>query len=120
MGYLYIGGAVFFTVYGNIVLKWQVDKAGEVPVELSGKISFLLQLLPNPWILSCFAAGFAVFSCWAMAMTKFDLSYAYPFMSLSFVFVPLLSALLFKEPLTVPNMIGIALIISGVIVGNRF
>ena len=120
MGQLYISGALFFTVYGHIVLKWQVDKAGAVPADLSGKFSFLLHLLPNPWVLSCFAAGFVVFSWWTMALTKFDLSYAYPFMSLSFVFVPLLSALLFKEPLTPANMIGIALIVSGVLVGNRF
>ena len=120
MGHLYIVGAVFFTVYGHIILKWQVDQAGNAADGLSGKLTFLLHILPNPWILSCFAAGFAVFSCWTLALTKFELSYAYPFMSLSFIFVPLISALLFKEPLTLANMIGIALIVSGVIVGYRF
>jgi hypothetical protein len=37
------------------------------------------------------------------ALTKFELSYAYPFMSLAFVLVLLSSALLFHETVTMPQ-----------------
>ena len=44
------------------------------------------------------------------AMTKFEISVAYPFMSLAFVLVLLLSALFFQEPITLGKVLGMILI----------
>jgi multidrug transporter EmrE-like cation transporter len=118
-GFAYVLGSVFFTVYGQIIVKWQVAKAGALPAALSERIPFLLGLIFNPWILSGILAGFFALVCWLAAMTKFELSYAYPFMSLAFVFVLILSALLFHEPLSVAKVLGVLLIIAGIIVGSR-
>ena len=52
-------------------------------------------------------------------MTKFELSYAYPFTSLSFVLVLVASALFFREAITVPKVLGLALIVVGIILGSR-
>jgi multidrug transporter EmrE-like cation transporter len=118
-GFVYVLGSVLCTVYGQIVVKWQVAKAGALPATLSGKIPFLLNLILNPWILSGILAGFFALLCWLAAMTKFELSYAYPFMSLAFVLVLILSAVLFHEPLTVAKILGVLLIIAGIVVGSR-
>jgi multidrug transporter EmrE-like cation transporter len=53
------------------------------------------------------------------ALTQFDLSYAYPFMSLSFVLVLVFSVVLFGETATAPRIIGILLILAGIAVGSR-
>lgn len=119
MGYLYIFLCVLFTVYGQLIVKWQVADSGSLPAGLVGKILFLLRLLLNPWIISGVAAGFLAMLSWMAAMTKFQLSYAYPFMSLAFVLVLGLSVLLFQESLTVPKVLGMALIVAGIIVGSR-
>ena len=87
MDYLYILGAILFTVYGQVVIKWQVSNAGAFPGDAAEKMWFLLRLAVNPWVISSLCGAFLAFLCWMVAMTKFDLSYAYPFMSLSFVFV---------------------------------
>ena len=71
------------------------------------KIQFLLHVLLDPYIISGFVAAFIASFFWMAAMTKFDLSFAYPFMSLAFVFVLILSVILFKEPLTIHKVIGI-------------
>lgn len=112
-------GSVLFTVYGQIIVKWQVSKAGALPASFSERIPFLVGLIFNPWILSGICAGFCALVCWLAAMTKFELSYAYPFMSLAFVFVLVLSAVLFHEPLTVAKVMGVLLIIAGIVVGSR-
>lgn len=117
--YLYIFGCVFFTVYGQLIVKWQVAGSGSFPTDLPGKISFLLRLVFNPWIMSSVAAGFLALLSWMAAMTKFQLSYAYPFMSLAFVLVLGLSALLFHESLTIHKVLGMTLIIAGIIIGSR-
>jgi drug/metabolite transporter (DMT)-like permease len=65
------------------------------------------------------AAGFLALLCWMIAMTRFDLSYAYPFMSLAFVFVLILSAIFFHEAVTIPKALGVALVVAGIIIGSR-
>jgi multidrug transporter EmrE-like cation transporter len=119
VGYLYILGTILFTVYGQIVIKWQVSGAGPFPVDATGKMWFLLRLAVNPWVISSLCCAFLAFLCWMAAMTKFDLSYAYPFVSLSFVFVLILSALFFHEPVTVAKVLGVLLIMAGIIVGAQ-
>jgi multidrug transporter EmrE-like cation transporter len=118
-GFAYVLGSVLFTVYGQLVVKWRVAKAGTLPGTLSEKISFLVQLLLNPWIMSGIAAGFFALLCWMAAMTKLELSFAYPFMSLAFVLVLIFSALLFHETVTAPKILGMLLIIVGIIVTSR-
>jgi multidrug transporter EmrE-like cation transporter len=53
------------------------------------------------------------------AMTKLDLSHAYPFTSLAFVLVTAASALFFNEPVTGPKIAGIALICIGIAIGSQ-
>ena len=119
MGYFYVFITIFFTVYGQLVLKWQVNEAGQLPVDLGGKIFFLFKLLLNPWILSGFASAFVAALAWMAAMTKFDLSHAYPFMSFAFVLVLFLSVFFFHEPLSWPKIAGMALIVGGILVGSQ-
>ena len=119
MAYLYILGTVLFTVYGQLIIKWQMGKASSLPGVFSEKIIFLLQMLFTPWILSAFLSAFVASLCWMAAMTKFELSHAYPFMSLSFVFVLALSGFFFHESITLPKLFGVLLIMTGIIVGAQ-
>jgi multidrug transporter EmrE-like cation transporter len=119
MSYLYILGTVFFTVYGQLIIKWQVTMAGSLPVEPSGRILFLFRLIVNPWVISSLVAAFLAFLSWTMAMTKFDLSHAYPFTSLSFLLVLIFSGAFLGETIGWPKLIGVGLIMAGIVVTSR-
>lgn len=119
MNYLYIVGTIFFTVYGQLILKWRIGNYGALPEIISDRLFFLLRLFLDPFILSGFFAAFLASLCWMAAMTKFQLSYAYPFMSLAFVLVLILSNILFKEPITMAKSIGMGFIVLGIIFGSR-
>ncbi len=119
MNYLYIAMTIALTVFGQIAIKMQVAKAGALPDAGGDKLLFLIRLLLNPWIVAAFAAAFLASVSWMGAMTKFQLSHAYPFMALNFVIVLLLSAWLFNEPLSVTRMAGVALICVGTIVAAQ-
>ena len=119
MDYIYILGTILFTVYGQLIIKWQVMNAGGFPSDVLGKIEFLLKMVINPWVISSLVGAFLAFFCWMIAMTKFELSHAYPFISLSFVFVLVLSSLFFHEAITLPKLLGVMLIIIGIIIGSR-
>lgn len=119
MNYIYIALTIIFTVYGQLIIKWQVGKAGTLPIGLADKIEFLLRLVFNGWVLSGFVAAFLASLAWMAAMTKFDLSHAYPFMSLAFVLVLILSGFLFQEPITWHKIVGMMLIVVGIGVGSQ-
>jgi len=117
--YSYIIATICFTVYGQLILKWRIVKFGTLPPDVSEKLKFLTSLLLDPVIFSGFAAAFLAALTWMAAMTKFDLSYAYPFMSLNFIIVLLLSGWLLNETITFTKIIGIALIVIGTVVAAR-
>jgi multidrug transporter EmrE-like cation transporter len=119
ISYLFVAATIALTVYGQLVLKWQVSLAGAVPVAADAKFWFIARLLLKPWVLSGFAAAFLASLCWMAAVSKLDLSHAYPFTSLSFVLVLALSAWLFNEPLSLPKLIGMFLIVAGIAVASQ-
>ena len=118
-GYVYVALTVAFTVYGQLVLKWQVGLSGAMPESGTAKLMFLFRLLLNLWVISGFAAAFLASLAWMAAMTKFQLSYVYPFMSLNFVLVLGLSAWLFHESVTPSKLIGLSMVILGIVVSSR-
>ena len=119
MGFSYIFGTIIFTVYGQLILKWRIVGYGNLPESFVGKITFLFSLLLDPFILSGFVSAFVASFFWMAAMTKLDLSYAYPFMSLCFVLVFFLSIWLFSEPVTIQKVVGLLLIVAGIVVTGR-
>lgn len=119
LDYIYILATILFTVYGQLILKWRIGKYGALPADPIAKIKFLFYMFLDPLIISGFFAGFLASLAWMAAMTKFELSHAYPFMSLNFVIVLLLSGWLLSEPMTLQKSIGVALIITGTIVAAR-
>jgi uncharacterized membrane protein len=116
--YLYILATIAFTVYGQLILKWRIATMGPLPTNMVGKVSFLISLLFDPLIASGFAAALMASFAWMAAMTKFELSHAYPFMSMNFVFVLLLSGWLLNEPITFQKVFGVALIVLGTVVAS--
>lgn len=63
-------------------------------------------------------AGILYFSStglWVWALRSMDISKAYPYFALGFVFVPLLGAWWFDEVLNLKYAIGVSLIVLGVI-----
>lgn len=120
MGYFYVFGTVVFTVYGQLILKWRIVKYGSLPELLWDKIIFLFKLLFDPFIFSGFAAAFIASFFWMAAMTKFELSHAYPIIVGGLALLTSLFAIIFlKEPLTAYKIFGIALIVSGVYLISR-
>jgi multidrug transporter EmrE-like cation transporter len=120
MGYVYIASCIAFTVYGQIVLKWRMNQNLDLPDSAFGKIVRLITLiLTDPWIFSGLAAAFVASLFWMLAMTRFQISYAYPFMSSAFVLVLIISVPLFGETLNAAKLGGTALIILGIFVLSR-
>lgn len=114
--HLYILLTILLTVYGQLILKWRISNIGVIT---DNKFKLLITFFLDPLILSGFFSAFLASLTWMLAMTKFELSYAYPFMALNFVVVVVLSALLLNDQLTLLKAIGIGLIVLGTIIAAK-
>ena len=111
MNFLFILGCVVFTVLGQLLLK-------QGAVELKGTGS-LFAYLVNLYIISgLLSGGLAAFS-WIKAMQHYDLSYAYPFTSLTFFCVIILSGLVFGETIKWNQWMGLIVVLAGIYIGSR-
>lgn len=119
IGYFYIFGTIAFTVYGQLILKWRIDQYDPLPAQLTGKLFFLAKLFLDPFLMSGLASAFIASLFWILAMTKFEISYAYPFMSLAFVLVFLFSVFFFEESVNSSKVIGLTLIVLGIFMTSR-
>ena len=89
MNYLYIVGCIFVTVLGQLLVKHGA-------VELEGARSLFAYLF-NGYIITGLSSSVLAAASWIKTLQYYDLSYAYPFMSLSFILVAVLSAVLYGE-----------------------
>jgi multidrug transporter EmrE-like cation transporter len=113
--YTYIFATVVFTVYGQLILKWRLGFYGQLPDPFSQKLNFLLRLFFDGYILSGFAAAFAASLAWMAAMTKFDISHAYPIIVGGLaVLTSAFAVVAFREPFNLVKVSGLCLIITGV------
>lgn len=117
--YFFLLCTVLLTVYSQLAIKWGMLKAGALPVGTEERLWFLMAQLLNPWIMSSLVSAFLALITWMAAMTKLQLSHAYPFMSLAFILVLFFSHFLFNEALTVPKMVGVLFIMTGLVIGSQ-
>ena len=119
--YLYILGTLFFTVYGQIVLKWRLSNLNVVlPDSFFDKAIYLFKLIFDPFIFSGFFSAFIASLFWMAAMTKFEITVAYPFMSIAPALVFVIGILLLGEEFTMGKLIGLFLIVVGSLITVKF
>ncbi|HAI75149.1 MAG TPA: hypothetical protein DCM08_02795 [Microscillaceae bacterium] len=119
MGYIYLIINIILTVYCQVLLKWRLQQLPPAPESSWEKLWFFFWLLFDPLIFSALVATFLAGLAWMAALTKFELSYAYPFSTISFVLVFLLGYFFLQETINVYKVAGTLLIILGVILVGR-
>ncbi len=119
VGYYGIFFAIFFGVLSQVIVKWQVNSAGSLPADTASRAWFLVHMLLRPWILISIIATLGGGLSWMVAMTKFDISFAYPYMSLIYVIMMMAGVVLFNEPLNSYKISGTLIIIAGIIIISR-
>lgn len=120
INYSYIFATIFFTIYGQIILKWRLNQLGSLPGDFLGKLKFLGSALLDIYIISGFISAFIASVFWMAAMTKFEITVAYPFMSLSPALVFLIGVLFLGEAFTWGKVLGLFLIVVGTIVTVKY
>jgi multidrug transporter EmrE-like cation transporter len=114
--WLMVAATVLLTSYGQLVIKWQANSYQATSLGWFGKLPVVFQLLLQPWVISAFVAAFGASLCWMLAVSRLELSRAYPFMALNFLIVCIAAVPLFGEVFTLSKAIGLATVIVGLII----
>jgi len=122
MKYFYIFATLFFTVYGQLIMKWRISNIHFALPETGvvDKFGALMRLVFDPYVFSGFASAFVASLFWMAAMSKFEITEAYPFMSLAPAIVFLLAVFFLGETFTIGKVVGLILIIVGTIVTVKY
>lgn len=105
---------VSLNVAGQLTLKYGMSKLGNFPLSLSHLLPVFLRAAVSPYILAglvCYGLGFLV---WLIVLAKAEVSYAYPMISLGYVFTAVLAWQLFGEAVTLTRFVGILVTCLGV------
>ena len=105
---------VSLNVAGQLSLKYGMSKLGNFSLSLTTLASVFLRAAVNPYVLAglfCYGLGFLV---WLIVLAKAEVSYAYPLISLGYVFTAVLAWLLLGEGLSLMRLGGIIITCLGV------
>lgn len=105
---------VCLNVAGQLSLKFGMSKLGDFSISLPTLASVFFRAAMNPFVilgLGCYGLAFLV---WLIVLAKAEVSYAYPLISLGYVFTAILAWQLFDENLTVARFAGILVTCLGV------
>lgn len=105
---------VILNVVGQLSLKYGMSQFGNFSLSLSTLPPIFLKAATNPNVLLglvCYGLGFLV---WLIVLSKAEVSYAYPLISLGYVFTAILARAMFGEAVSVTRMAGILVTCLGV------
>ena len=112
--YVLIFITVSLTTYAQIVAKHRSMVISARLPEDAGRTAYLLGMLIDPIVISCLAAGVAATLAWFLAIQKVEIAYAYPFLALTFVLVPVASIVFLGEPFRPMQFVAAAIIVLGI------
>lgn len=111
VSWLYIAISTLMSVFGQLTLKHAMGRIAGA----SSRRPLLLRIVTSPWVIGGMAMyGFGVLF-WLIALSYLEVSFVYPFASLSYIGIIIGSHFLFREKIPPRRMVGIAVIVVGVV-----
>ena len=97
----------------QILLKHGMNTIGRFEFDRGNLVSMLPVVALNPFIIGGLAVLVFSMGLHLMALSRVDLSFAYPFLSISYILVLIAGYFVFGETVNASRMVGVALICGG-------
>ncbi|GBR75456.1 transporter EamA family [Candidatus Termititenax persephonae] len=111
---------VLIGVVGQLFLKKGMSLVGQFDFGLAAQIvPQFVRAFTNPWVLAGFIFYFVSSLFWMIVLSRVDLSFAYPLLSLGYAVVLLASFFFFREPVSAVRWLGVLVIMLGVTLISR-
>ena len=112
--------AVCVATAGQLALKAGMAKVGVISGErLSKPLTLVLQMARTPLVIVGLGLFVVSAAFWMFVLSRVPLSYAYPFVGLTYVLIALFGKFILHEQVPALRWAGIVLIVAGILViGN--
>ena len=110
---------VLLNAIAQLALKASVSDTGIISLDMQSLLTSAGSLASNLWLwlgLICYAISVVV---WIVALSRVDVSIAYPMLSIGYIVNAVAAWHLFDEPMNLGKVVGIGIIIVGVYVLAR-
>jgi len=113
--YTFVLMTSLFTVLGQLIIKWRIDSIKfSLSGTLSEKLMTIVSLLFDKFIVIGLISAVCAAILWMIALSKLNLSHAYPVIIALVITLTVLSSVIFLgETLSFFKILGIALILLG-------
>ena len=112
--------SISIAVTGQLLLKIGIDRIGVNGVgSMRALIGLFSGIIKSPMILAGLFLYFISAAIWLVILSTVDLSFAYPFIGLSYVIVLILSKFILKEEVNPVRWVGAFIITAGVVIISR-
>ena len=102
---------------GQLMLKAGMSKVGRLDAEaLLHPMDLLIRIFTTPLILMALPLYGLALVLWLVAISRLDLSFAYPILALAFLVNPLLARVMLGEQIPSLRWVGILVICTGVLI----
>jgi len=112
--------SISIAVGGQVLLKIGLNKIGEISINSVSTLgNFFISVIKSPLVVTglfCYVISAAI---WLVVLSAVDLSFAYPFIGLTYVLILIVSKFVLKEDVNPIRWAGAAIITIGVIVISR-
>lgn len=92
---------------------------GEITGGIQGIVSALPSMVTNGYLWFSALCYVLSIGLWLVVLSKVDVSYAYPFLSIGYVLSAVVGYFVFEESVTPVRVVGIVVICAGVILISR-
>jgi drug/metabolite transporter (DMT)-like permease len=110
--YILIAATLALTVFGQLIIKARAEVHAQAAAGL--RLDYLQAMFLDPLVWAGLMGAVLASVCWMLAIRAVTLGFAYPFMALSFVLVPLGARVFFGEPFGWKGLLSLSLIVAGV------
>ncbi|MGB5832288.1 MAG: SMR family transporter [Thiohalocapsa sp.] len=110
---------VLLNAVAQLALKASVRETGSIELSASAAVPAVMHLATQPWLylgLVCYVVSVGI---WILALSRVDVSIAYPMLSLGYIVNALIAWAWLGEDMNLAKVIGIGIIIVGVYVLAR-
>ena len=111
--------AMSLTVTGELLLKHGMNNHGELNVSGATLLPTAIKLFTNPFVLGGFVFVFSGALFWLAVLSRWDLAFAYPLLSISYIIGMVAAVIFLGERVSLTRVLGVLVIVVGVYLITR-
>jgi multidrug transporter EmrE-like cation transporter len=117
--FLLILAGVLLNAAAQLLLKAGTNAVGEIGFVPGQMLTLFATVAVQPFILAGLTCYVVSVGIWIVALSRVDVTIAYPMLSIGYVVNAVAARYLFGEALTFTRLLGIGVIILGVVIISR-